>query len=192
MGVDIAGGGGGDYSVGMVLSRLTSSPVAVVNSNTTSVNDFAQACMNLAQRYKAQIAFEENNHGHAFKEILHQYNWTNYRAFKTTAKSKITIYELLKTYLEEGMVNYLDDKTFNEMRMLVRSLKGLAPSAPDGYYDDRCMAYAIALYHLKDVRMPLPDYDKWMQETTTQSKRGGESTSNPLKRQRSKLRIGRR
>jgi hypothetical protein len=192
MGVDIAGGEGGDYSVGIVLSRLTSAPVAIVNSNMMSVNDFAQACMNLAQKYKAQIAFEENNHGHAFKEVLHQYSWTNYRAFKTTARSKITIYELLKTYLEERMINYLDEKTYNEMRMLIRSDKGLAPSAPDGYHDDRCMAYAIGLYHLKDTRMPLPDYDRWMSEVTSPVSNRPDPTANPLKRTGQKLRIGRR
>tara|TARA_R110000824_G_scaffold45602_1_gene131820 strand:+ start:1393 stop:2916 length:1524 start_codon:yes stop_codon:yes gene_type:complete len=190
MGVDIAGGGGGDYSVGTVLSRLTSAPVAIVSSNQMSVNDFAIACMNLAKRYNAMIAFEENNHGHAFKEVLHFNNWTNYRAFKTTAKSKITIYELLKTYLEEGMITYLDEPTYNEMRMLVRSLKGLAPSAPDGYYDDRCMAYAIGLYHLKDVRMPLPDYDRWMTDAIKPNKTP-DRTANPLHVGR-RLNIGRR
>jgi hypothetical protein len=161
MGVDLGGGTGGDYSVAIIISKLTSSPCAVLSSNKLSIHDFTVASMNLASRYKAEIAFETNNHGHAFKEILHQHTWHKYRAFTTTSKSKITIYQLLRTYLEEDMINYVDDKTFAELRTLIKHRKGLAPSAPDGFYDDRCMAYCIALYYLKDIDMPIPDFERW-------------------------------
>ena len=171
MGVDIGGGTGGDYSVGVVLSKLTSSPAAIISSNSLSIHDFTVACMNLAKRYKATVAFEENNHGHAFKEVLHSHNWNNYRAFKTTAKSKITAYQLLRTYLEEAMINFVDDKTLAELRSLVKSPKGLAPSAAEGFHDDRCMAYAIGLYYLKDYEMPLPDFERWTREATRPRRR---------------------
>jgi len=180
MGVDIGGGTGGDYSVGVVLSKLTSSPVAILSSNKLSIHDFTIACMNLAKRYNAMIAFEVNNHGHAFKEILHAESWHDYRAFKTTSKSKITIYQLLRTYLEEAMINYVDDKTLTELRGLVKDKKGLAPRAAEGFHDDRCMAYAIGLYHLKDLAMPIPDFDRWTNQTT-RPKRRQVGAHHPLK-----------
>jgi len=180
MGVDIGGGTGGDYSVGIVLSKLTSSPVAILSSNKLSIHDFTIACMNLAKRYNAMIAFEVNNHGHAFKEILHAESWHDYRAFKTTSKSKITIYQLLRTYLEEAMINYVDDKTLTELRGLVKDKKGLAPRAAEGFHDDRCMAYAIGLYHLKDLAMPIPDFDRWTNQTT-RPKRRQVGAHHPLK-----------
>lgn len=180
MGVDIGGGTGGDYSVGIVLSKLTNSPCAILSSNTLSIHDFTVACMNLAKRYNAMIGFEENNHGHAFKEVLHNHNWNNYRPFRTTAKSKITAYQLLRTYLEEAMINYVDDKTLAELRSLVKSPKGLAPNAATGFHDDRCMAYAIGLYYLKDCEMPLPDFDRWTREAL-RPKRRQVGTQHPLK-----------
>jgi len=136
--------------------------------------------MNLAKRYNAMIAFEVNNHGHAFKEILHAESWHDYRAFKTTSKSKITIYQLLRTYLEEAMINYVDDKTLTELRGLVKDKKGLAPRAAEGFHDDRCMAYAIGLYHLKDLAMPIPDFDRWTNQTT-RPKRRQVGAHHPLK-----------
>lgn len=180
MGIDIGGGTGGDYSVATVISKLTGSPCAILSSNILSVHDFTVAAMNLAKRYKALLCFEVNNHGEAFREVLHQHAWNNYRAFRTTSKSKITIYQLLRTYLEEDMINYVDDKTFAEWRTLIKSSKGLAPSAPEGFFDDRSMAYCIGLYYLKDIEMPIPDFQRWTEKKSLS--RGYRSiTANPLK-----------
>ena len=161
MGVDVAGGQGQDYSCGTIIARSTNSPVAFVYSNKLSVSDFAQACMNLASLYRGcVIAFEGNNHGAGFKEVLNSYRFTNYTEWTTTTKSKLQLYAVLREHLEQNMIAYLDKLTYNEMRSLVRDEKGLAPKHPDGLHDDRVIAYAIALYHIKDLPMPMSDWDK--------------------------------
>jgi|TARA_R100001463_G_scaffold4434_6_gene16639 major membrane immunogen (membrane-anchored lipoprotein) len=183
LGVDVGGGTGGDYSCGIILSRISHSPVAIISSNTLSVHDFTIACMNLAKRYRAQICFESNNHGAGFKEVLNANSWHQYREFLTTKKSKIQIYEHLRNFLEEQMIFNLDDKTFTELRGLVKDNKGLAPSAPSGLHDDRAMALAIGLYHLRDVPMPKSDWDRAMLRAPVRNKQP--RTAHPLKQNRS-------
>jgi hypothetical protein len=179
-GVDLAAGVGGDYSVATVVSKLTSAPVAVLSSNKMSIHDFTIATMNLAKRFNAQIVFENNHGGGQFQEILNNNSWRNYKSFTTTAKSKMMLYDCLRTYLEENLIAYLDQPTYAEMRNLVKDPKGLAPKHPPGSHDDRVISYALALYHLQGVSTPRTDYDKWMEQV----KREQRSTKqiNPLMR----------
>lgn len=185
-GVDLAAGVGGDYSVATVVSKLTGAPVAILSSNKMSIHDFTIATMNLAKRFDALIAFEDNHGGGQFKEILNNNSWRNWKSFTTTAKSKMMLYDCLRTHLEENLIAYLDNATYAEMRNLVKNPKGLAPKHPPGSHDDRVIAYALALYHLKDLRMPSSDYDKWVKQVklhnTTTRPRQSLMRQHPLKR----------
>lgn len=180
VGVDVGGGCEQDHSVAMVLSKTTGSPVAILASNKMSIHDFTVATMNLAKKYRAMICFEVNNHGHAFKEVMDANSWTNYRPFTTTSKSKIAIYENLRNMLDEGFINYLDDKTLTELRGLVRHDKGLAPVHPNGFHDDRCIALAIGLWYLKDIALPKAHYDKWIERTVANNSKVI-TTTHPLR-----------
>jgi len=181
VGVDIGGGCEQDWSVAHVLSKTTGSPVAILASNRSSIHDFAVGAMNIAARYKAQICFEVNNHGHAFKEVLDANRWTNYRPFTTSAKSKIAIYENLRNLLDEGFIQYLDSKTVTELRSLVRHDRGLAPVHPDGMCDDRCIALAIGHWFMKDIALPKSQYEKWIEQNNSRSNTRKVLTSHPLK-----------
>lgn len=181
MGVDIAGGVGQDYSVACIVSRMTNSPVAIIASNQLSVHDFCRASANLATQYKCRIVYEENNHGAGYKEVLHHIGYNNNLGFKTTARSKLALYATLREHLESGLIAYLDELTYTEMHSLIKDPKGNAPAHPEGAHDDRVIAYAIALHHIKDLPMPETDWDKTLAKIRNRNRR--ERTALPGKHQ---------
>jgi hypothetical protein len=169
VGVDPAGGVGKDYSVATVISKLDHTVVAKISTNTKSINAFALDVINLAKKYNnAFIHFEENNHGHGFKEVLNANGYTYYKAFTTTAKSKISLYDQLRVWIGEGMISYLDALCLAEMRMLQSSDKGLAPSHPDGAHDDQVISFALAIDGLKYVKEPVDPHTRLMMRAYAQ------------------------
>ena len=185
VGVDLAAGVGGDWSVAVILSRLACAPVAFLASNQMSIHDFTVATANLAKRYKATICYEDNYGGGQFKEILNNIGWRHYRAFTTTKKSKLMLYDCLRTHLEEGMIAWLDKPTYTELRSLVKDKNGLAPSHPEGSHDDRAMALAIGIYHLKDIPVPKSKFDRWIAKSKKSQGRSLQSR-HPLKSTRNR------
>ena len=156
IGYDPAGGTGGDYAVAVVLNRVTRDVVCVAWSNNTSIKDFSVLVSQLATEYgKARVMFELNNHGHAVKEVYDNLHHNNYQTYQTNVKSKILLYETLRSCIHSETLGIVDANTIKELRTLVRSSRDLAPSAPQGQHDDRAMALALAIYC--DTQMGTPN-----------------------------------
>lgn len=169
IGVDPAGGVGGDYSVATVISKLDNAIVAKISTNTRSINSFGLDVINIAKKYNnAFIHFEENNHGHGFKEVLNANGYIQYKPFTTTAKSKISLYDQLRVWIGEGMLTYLDTLCLAELRMLQSSNKGLAPAHPDGAHDDQVISLALAIDGLKYVKEPIDPHSRLMMRAFAQ------------------------
>jgi len=165
IGVDPAGGTGNDFSVATVISKANYSIVDKISSNTLSINAFAKQVIDLARKYNnALIHFELNNHGHAFKEVLNFNNYTDYREFTTTTKSKILLFDNLRSQVNSSLLTCVDQITMSELRSLQRSEKGLAPKHPDGLHDDNVISLALGLEGLQYINLPISPQQRMMQQ----------------------------
>lgn len=174
IGVDVASGRGGDYSVITVMDKLSYQPVAMFRSNTTPPVELAEHIIHLATEYnEAKVLVEENNWGlPVLNELRHRgyYNlWTDKKGknWVTTQKSKLVMFEELKAMLAEGVITQIDSVTYVEIRSYQLDERGLAPKVPDNldHHGDTVIALALAIQCLKQVRMSrsahLPD---WVRE----------------------------
>jgi len=151
IGVDTAGGIGMDYSVACVLSRNTLAPVAILSSNKLTIRDFTERVMKLSHEYRGALCVvETNNHGTAVVEVMKSHSFYKYEEFQTSIKSKLKLYDVLRTYIIDGYIERMDSITYKELRDLIKSDKGLAPEHPSGAHDDRVIAFALALNKIKD------------------------------------------
>ena len=175
-GVDVAEGVGLDYSVAYAMDRRSLRPVAVISSNRMGIRAFAEMVAAQASRYGAKIVVELNNHGHAFKAVLDGLGFTRYEAFKTSVKSKLKLYDVLRSHVDEGLVDTIYNLTLNEMKQLQRSSRGLAPRHPEGlqFHDDRVIAYGLALWGLRHMRVSGGRADDLFETTRART-----STANP-------------
>ena len=181
IGVDPAGGIGGDYSVATVLNKIDNSICAKICYNTKSINQFALQVIDLAKYYNnAMILFEENNHGHGFKEVLHANRYPHYTPWTTSMKSKIALYDQLKSWITEGMIDYLDEITLLELRMLQNSETGLAPKHPQGAHDDNVISFALAIECLKHVKYPEDPHSALWRRIANKAIANDRRVSNPL------------
>lgn len=166
IGCDPAAGVGNDYSCAYVLDKKDLSPIAIYWSNKVPISVFAEQVMKLSMQYKnAKVICEENNHGFAVREVFNANSFYKYEMFKTTAKSKLALYDQLRTYLSEGIIDKIDNITFSEMRNLINNDVGLAPTHPPSAHDDRVVAYMLALHGLKTTRLPANEWDKLVMGT---------------------------
>ena len=164
MGVDPAGGTGGDYSVARVMDVTTLETVAIYASNTVSISSFSETITKMASKYmKALIVFEENNHGAGIKQKLDSLGYFSYQPFLTTAKSKLQLYDTLRTYIEEDLLTSVDAITYQELRGLIKN-DALAPVHASGAHDDRVISLALCLHGLKSVPKPLSNFDRLLQQ----------------------------
>lgn len=181
IGVDPAGGVGGDNSVATVINKLDNVIAAKICSNKKSINQFALEVIDLAKHYNnAMILFERNNQGHGFEQILMSQRYPYYQAWDTTMKSKITLLDQLKSWVQEGMIDYLDEMTLSEMRMLQNSDNGLAPKHPQGMHDDSVISYALAIECLKYVKVPEDPHSLLWKKIAAKAIAGERHITNPL------------
>ena len=158
MGVDVAGGIGGDYSTMAVVSVSTRQPVYTKRSNSLAPHEWAHECIKVATKYNsALILAESNNHGHAFIQELAQCGYSRQwrdgktkKPWVTTQKSKIEIYDILREYLSD-FIKVLDRVTYMELRSLIVPSGKITPEAPKGSYDDSAIAIALAFRCLSDL-----------------------------------------
>jgi hypothetical protein len=163
IGVDVAGGVGKDYSVAYAMEKGTNMPTACLSSNTISVRTFAEDIAKMSHELnEALVTFELNNHGHALKEVFDSLGFINYRPFKTTMKSKVMLYDMLRAYVHEDLISTLDNITYTEMRNLVNDERGFAPDHPPGQHDDRVIALMLALHGLKEVKLSTDSFDRYL------------------------------
>jgi hypothetical protein len=73
-------------------------------------------------------------------------------------------------------VDTIDNLTLNEMKQLQRSSRGLAPKHPEGlqFHDDRVIAYGLALWGLRHMRVSGGRADDLFETTRART-----STANP-------------
>jgi hypothetical protein len=101
IGVDPAGGLGGDNSVATVINKLDNVIAAKICYNKKSINQFTLDVIDLAKHYNnAMIMCELNNHGHAVKEVINAQRYPNFIEWQTTMKSKI-IQEIEAEYVRQ-------------------------------------------------------------------------------------------
>ena len=163
IGVDVAGGVGKDYSVAYAVEKGSNMPTACLSSNTVSVRSFAEDIAKLSHEMnEALVTFELNNHGHALKEVFDSLGFINYRPFKTTMRSKVMLYDMLRAYVHEELISTLDNITYWEMRNLVNDERGFAPDHPPGQHDDRVIALMLALHGLKEVKLSTDSFVKYL------------------------------
>jgi len=173
IGVDVASGRGGDYSVITVMDKQSYQPVAMFRSNTTTPVALAEKIVCMATKYgDAKVLVEENNWGlPVLNELRHLGYYNLWKSAKdkdwiTTTKSKITMFEELKALLNEGVITNLDSITYKEIRSYQMCERGLAPKVPDSmdHHGDTVIALALACQCLKQVYLNksafLPDWIK--------------------------------
>ncbi len=171
VGVDPAGGTGGDYSVARVMDVTTLETVAIYASNTISISNFSEIIVKMASKYmKALVVFESNNHGAGIKQKLDSLGYFNYQAFLTTAKSKLQLYDTLRTYIEEQLLTSVDAITYQELRGLIKN-DALAPTHANGQHDDRVISLALCLQGLKSVPKPPSPFERLLHQSNMQNKK---------------------
>lgn len=156
VGVDVAGGVGGDYSCICVVSCSSREVVYQYRCNTITPVEFSEKIMHIAQKYNdAMVLCESNNHGHVVIQKLIDYGYHNlwYSAegkhWVTSAKSKIEAYEILREMISSDMLSRLDMTTLMELRSM--TIYKVAPEAPNGLHDDLADSLALAYRCARDI-----------------------------------------
>ena len=157
IGVDCAGGVGGDYSCISVISMASKEIAYQYRCNTILPVDFATHVLQVAQLYnEATVLVETNNHGHLVLHKLVDWGYKNqWKSHKckdwvTSAKSKIEMYEVLREMISNNMITRMDMTTLMELRSM--TIFKVAPEAPPGMHDD--MADSLALAYRCSIDIP--------------------------------------
>ena len=162
IGVDTSGGVGRDWSVIIVVSKLTHQIVCIWRDNRTSPIELSQYIEEAAISYNnALVLVEANNYGLAtINELGHNgYGrlWKdpkNGKDFLTTSKSKPLLFENMKKFIQQGYIQILDNITLLELRSLTIDQKGIIKFADNiDSHSDNAMAFALALWCLNDVNV---------------------------------------
>jgi hypothetical protein len=151
IGADVAEGlEHGDYSAAALIDAESWEEAASLHGHWES-DDYADLLWALAQVYDATIGVERNNHGHAVLVKLRALQARKValghdgrRGWLTTAQTKPQSIDLLATALRDGLAQVHSQATLDELQ-IYRIGKDGDTSAPQGYHDDRVMAWAIAL-----------------------------------------------
>ena len=170
IGVDVAEGlSYGDYSVAQVLDSL-GRQVACWHGHVDPW-EWGNLISQLGQRYNnAYVIVERNNHGLTTLRRLQEINYPNMfiessvdgaygdkltkrGGFLTTSKTKPLIVDNMAALLRQEESGIADIELVNELRTYVIDEKG-SFNSQQGCYDDRVMAFAIALHGLASMPRP--------------------------------------
>jgi len=152
MGVDVAAGRGGDYSVITVVSCTTCLPVYHYRSNQILPHDFAEKIYELYWDFNEPYTIiEQNGPGelvlYRMKEwkVKNLYKDAKGRDWRTRKENKIAIYDYLRDLICEGVIDAVDKTLWKEMQT-IQITKGAPASAG---HDDMVMATALACWGAK-------------------------------------------
>ena len=167
VGVDVAEGlEHGDYSCIQVLDHM-GNQVATWSGHVDPF-DLAYIVAKIATFYnKAWTLVERNNHGLTTIRKMQELNYPNLyveqtvddayvdkltrrAGFMTTSKTKPLIIDNLAHLLRQGESGIVDIDLIDELRTYVVDARGIT-NAQHGCFDDRIMAYAIALFGLNSM-----------------------------------------
>lgn len=171
IGVDVAEGRGGDYSCAQVVNE-DGEQVAVWHGYIDPF-EFGDKIQDLARHWNyAYVIVERNNHGISVCDRLRQLDYKNlYQeetwdrryegrkspkiGFTTTAKSKPLIVDNLASLLRLEESGIVDLDLVKELRTYQIDDNGTTNAAA-GCYDDRVMAYCLALFGLRTLPKKRP------------------------------------
>lgn len=170
IGVDVAEGlGHGDYSCAQVLDG-EGNQVACWHGHIDPW-EWGNLVAELGQRYNnAYVIVERNNHGLTTLRRLQEVSYPNLfvessvdsaygdrltkrGGFLTTSKTKPLIVDNLAALLRQRESGIADMELVNELRTYVIDEKG-SYNSQSGCYDDRVMAYAVALHGFASAPRP--------------------------------------
>mgnify|MGYP003656376177 CR=1 FL=1 len=178
IGVDVASGAGKDYSVIMVLEKMTNNPVCIFRSNEITPVNLARKIQHISAEYNnAKALIESNNWGLPVLNELRNLGFINLwhdqlgNDWTTTSKSKLVLHEELKEALRCGVISELDTITISELRELALNKNGLAPESVRGKsgHSDQVIALGLAFQCLKTIERPLSAAEKFFQQTKTRA-----------------------
>ena len=167
IGVDVAEGlEHGDFSCIQVLDHM-GNQVATWSGHVDPF-DLAYIIAKIGHFYnKAWTLIERNNHGLTTIRKIQELNYPNLyveqsvddayvdrltrrAGFLTTSKTKPLIIDNLVHLLRQGESGIVDKELIDELRTYVVDARGIT-NAQQGCFDDRIMAYAIALFGLNSM-----------------------------------------
>jgi hypothetical protein len=163
LGVDAAGGAGGDYACVEVTDQASGLQCAELYGHYTPEELAAQAAKLGREYNNALMVVERNNHGHAVLAMLERveeyeplFRNNRYAGWVTTILTRPTMLERFGAILVTSPELFQSRRLLEECRGFVRHADGRIAAA-EGSHDDAIMAMAMALavrdsgYHV-----PLP------------------------------------
>jgi hypothetical protein len=165
LGVDVAEGVGGDYSVIQVLSinkDKQMEQVATYANNLIAPYDFAQICIGISDYYNnAEMLIENNNVG----AVLIQTIWYDYDidriintdtkkgrrelGIKATTRTKARGTTNLKRCVENGWLKIVDEVTINELGAFEEVRPGVYKCGSETGHDDHVMSLMWGCYFIE-------------------------------------------
>ncbi len=140
----------GDYSAGVLIDEKTWEEAGCLHGHWEP-DIFADYLLTLSEAYKAGIAVERNNHGHAVLATLKLKHCPRILdgpderpGWLTNAQTKPLSIDVLAEALRDDLCRVRTPAALDEMQ-IYRVLDRGKTGAPDGYHDDYVMAWAIAL-----------------------------------------------
>lgn len=160
LGIDSAGGTGGDYSIVQVLKVVSHTEVhqvATYASNMVSPHNFAEICIGISDYYlKANMIVENNEMGGQVADKI-WYDFECDRVLNTdpkgigtrsTRKSKLIANMLTKRYIEEGWLKLNNAETVRQFGMYEEVTPNVF-RGPRTDHDDHVTSIIWGLYYLQ-------------------------------------------
>lgn len=158
MGVDVAAGRGGDYSVITLVSCTTLQPIYHFRSNQILPHELAEKVFDLYWEFDEPYTIvEQNGPGETVLYRLKEWRIKNLykddrgRDWRTRKENKIAIFDHMRDLICEGVIDAVDKDLWAELRA-VQITQG-APKVINGH-DDMVMATALALWGAKLKPVP--------------------------------------
>lgn len=159
MGVDVAQGGGGDYSAITVVSSTTLQPIYHYKNNLISPSDFADKVFEIYYQFgEPYTIIEANGPGHLVIHRCKEWGMKNlYRGprgdWNTRKENKMSIFDHCRELLSGGHFHLLESGLWSEMRNTIMQ-EGGAPTHPKGSHDDVLISFLLALWAAKERPAP--------------------------------------
>jgi hypothetical protein len=160
LGIDSAGGTGGDYSIVQVLKVVSHTEihqVATYASNMVSPHNFAEICIGISDYYlKANMMVENNEMGGQVADKI-WYDFECDRILNTdpkgigtrsTRKSKLIANMLTKRYIEEGWLKLNNAETVRQFGMYEEVTPNVF-RGPRTDHDDHVTSIIWGLYYMQ-------------------------------------------
>jgi hypothetical protein len=155
MGVDVAHGGGNDYSAITVLSATTLQPIYHFRSNRIAPAELADKIWDIYWEFNEPYTIvEANGPGslvlYRLKEfgIRNLFKTKNGNDWNTRKENKMAIYDHVRELMCDGHINLLESTLWSELRNTICN-DGGAPSHPKGGTDDMVISYCLAQWGAK-------------------------------------------